>query len=270
MKWVLAFILLWFNAIPVKVLAQDSLTNNQSNESIKILENSIESGIRYENFNKNYNNRLFQYFQYGRKVGRVDVFAKVLRYSLGSMVGHQFEGEAYWKFKRAGYSYFDAAYSNSFILPSYRFRVEFFQNKGKIEYSLGAGVVKPSNFRAIPLITGTIGYYFSDYFIYARPTFSYVDNGFTKSIFLQARRYFNKTNFVALSFLKGADTGTSRNLNAIANAFGSDTYLMRMNGQLKAGRFKLGAGLDTGGIYIPERSEYAQFTGMDIFIKWEF
>ncbi len=233
-------------------------------------QNTLEVGFRNESYNKNYNDRTFLYVQYGRKIKQVDAFAKVLRYSLGPQVGYLFETEAYWKFKRMGYSYFDASYSNSEILPNYRLRAEVYQNFKRFEYSIGAGVVKPYNFRVIPLITGTFGYYFSDYFVYARPTFSYVDNGFTKSIYIQGRRYFTKTDYAGLSVLKGADTGTSRNINAVANAFGSDTYQVRINGQMKKGRYKMGAGFDVGGIYIPSQEEYAQYVGFDLFINREF
>lgn len=231
---------------------------------------SLEAGFRYEDFKNPYRNRTFTYLQYGRTIKRIDLFAKVLLYRFGSWEGYQFESEFYWKFKKQGYFYFDAAYSNSFILPNYRLRAEVFQNAGQVEYSIGAGVVKPHVFREIPLVTGTIGYYFSDYFIYARPTFSYVDNGWTKSIFIQGRRYFTKSDFVAVSVLKGADTGTSRAMNAVANTFGADTYMFRVNAQMKRNKYKFGMGLDYGGIYIPESSAYATFVGIDVFINRMF
>lgn len=232
--------------------------------------NIIEAGFRFEEYNSTYNDRRFLYVQYGRRINQVDVFGKVLQYKFAGFTGYQFETETYWKFKKGGYFYFDAAYSDSFILPNYRLRAELFQSVNKFEYSVGVGVVKPFNFKAIPVFTGTIGYYFGDYYVYARPTFSYVDNGFTKSIFVQGRRYFTKTDYIALSLLRGADTGTSRGINSIANQFGNDTYLVRLNGKLKKGRYNFGAGFDYGGIYIPERKEYAQFVGFDIFINREF
>jgi YaiO family outer membrane protein len=247
----------------------DSLSGH-SPDSIKLFLNTLEVGFRFENFEKNYNDRTFFYVQYGRRIKQVDVFGKVLRYTLGSLEGYQFETEAYWKFRRQGYFYFDAAYSDSFILPNYRLRAEVFQSSGRFEYSLGAGVVKPFNFKNIPVLTGTIGYYFGDYFVYARPTFSYVDDGFTKSIFVQGRKYFTKTDFIAFSVLRGADTGTSRDINSVANTFGNDTYLVRFNAQFKAGRYKFGGGADYGGLYIPERTEYAKFVGFDVFINREF
>ncbi len=254
-------------------LAQDSIKNQPlpiRKDSVKKDLNTIEAGIRHEGFNKNYRSRLFLYLQYGRKIKNVDVFVKMMHYTFGSLDGCQFESEAYWKFKKKGYAYFDAAYSDAIILPNYRLRAEVYQYAGNFECSFGAGVVKPFTFREIPLVTGTIGYYLGDYYIYARPTFSYVDNGITKSIFVQGRRYFSKTDFVAVSLLKGADTGTSRNLNAIINSFGIDTYLIRLSGQLKLGKYKLGAGLDNGGIFIPERGEYAKFFGFDVFINKSF
>jgi YaiO family outer membrane protein len=231
--------------------------------------NSVEAGFRYEGYAKDYNNRTFFYAQYGRRIKQVDLFGRVLRYSLGSRVGYQYETDAYWTFKKRGYAYFAGTYSNSELLPNYRLRAEVFQNVKSFEYSVGAGLMKPFNFDVIPLFTGTLGYYFGDYYVYGRPTFSYVD-GWTRSFMVHGRKYFTKTDFVGFTALKGADTGTSRDLNSVANQFGNDTYLIRFNAQMKKGRYKFGGGLDYGGIYIPERSEYAQFVGFDVFINREF
>lgn len=238
-------------------------------DSVKTDLNSLEISLRYEHYPQGAE-RTYLHLQYGRKIGMADVFAKVLRYQIDKAVSYLFESEAYLKFKKNGYSYIDAAWSASELLPNYRLRAEVFQNWKRFEYSLGTGVVKPHGFIAIPLVTGTLGYYFSDYFIYARPTLSYVDDGFSKSIFIQARRYFNKTDFFALSVLRGADTGTNRNMNAIANTFGLDTYMARLNGQVKRGPYKIGAGFDYGGIFIPAREDYSSFAGFDVFINREF
>lgn len=231
--------------------------------------NSLEVNLRYEHYAQGAE-RSYLHFQYARKIGQTDIFAKALRYTLDKNVAYLFETEAYIKFKKSGYSYFDAAWSGSEMLPNYRLRAELFENWKRFEYSMGAGVVKPHVYDAIPLLTGTLGYYFSDYFVYARPTFSYVDDGFSKSLFLQGRRYFNKTDFLALSVLRGADTGTNRNINAIANTFGLDTYMARINGQVKKGPYKFGAGFDYGGIFIPAREDYMNFTGFDVFVNREF
>jgi YaiO family outer membrane protein len=230
---------------------------------------SLEGSLRYEHYPDGAE-RTYTHLQYGRKIGQADVFAKVLRYTIDENVGYLFETDAYIKHKKSGYSYFDAAWSASEMLPNYRLRAEVYENWKRFEFSTGLGVVKPHNFDAIPLLTGTLGYYFSDYFVYARPTFSYVDDGFSKSLFVQGRRYLSKTDFVALSVLRGADTGSERNINAIANTFGLDTYLVRLNGQIKSGRYKVGAGLDYGALFIPTRDDYMTFTGFDVFINGEF
>jgi YaiO family outer membrane protein len=238
-------------------------------DSTHVYRNSLEINVRYEHYPKSPERR-YLHFQYGRKIGQADVFAKLLRYTIDKNVSYLLETEAYIKFKKNGYSYFDAAWSASHLLPNYRLRAEIFENWRSFEYSAGIGVVKPHNFDAIPLLTGTLGYYFGNYFVYARPTFSYVDDGFSKSLFIQGRRYFNKTDFLALGLLRGADTGTSRNINALANTFGLDTYLARLSGQAKKGRYKFGAGFDYGGIFIPTREQYLSFTGFDVFVNREF
>jgi YaiO family outer membrane protein len=232
--------------------------------------NSISSGFRYERFLKNYSDRTFFHVQYGRHFSKADWLVKALQYTLGDLKGYQFESELYVRFKKPGYLYFDAAYSDASILPNYRLRTELFLSAGRFDYSFGAGIVKPFQFEIIPVVTGTMGYYFGDYYVYARPTFTYVEEGLTKSFFAHARRYFTKTDFLSLSILRGADTGTSRSVTSIANSFGNNTYLFRLQGQLKQGPYKLGAGIDHGGIYIPERSEYAPFLGFDVSINRSF
>lgn len=231
--------------------------------------NSLEFSMRYEHYPQGAD-RTYTHLQYGRKIGSADIFAKALRYTVNTHQSWLFESESYIKFKDGGYSYFDAAWSASDFLPHYRLRAEVYQNWKRFEYSLGLGVVKPHGYQGIPLVTATLGYYFSDYFIYARPTFSSVDDGLSKSIFVQGRRYLTKTDFVAVSFLRGADTGTERTFDAIANSFGLDTYLLRVNGQMKSGRYKLGVGFDYGGLYIASREGYMKFAGVDVFINRSF
>lgn len=238
-------------------------------DSVDRHRNSLEVSLRHEHYPQG-NDRTYAYVQYGRSVRTADIFAKVVRYSVGENVGYLFETDAYIRHRKKRYSYFNAGWSASEMLPNFRLRAELFQNWKRFEFSAGTGVIKPHHFEPIPLMTGTIGYYFGDYFVYARPTFSHVDDAFSKSIFVQARRYLNRTDFIALSALRGADTGTERNINAIANSFGLDTFLARLNGQFRTGHYKIGVGFDYGGIFIPVRDNYMRFAGFDVFINRAF
>ncbi len=257
--WVGAILLIIASANPT-AYAQDTAVTPP---------NSIEANMRVEHYPNGFD-RTYLYLQYGRKIGPADIFGKVLRYTINTNVSYLFETEAYIKAPKNGYWYLDAAYSSSSLLPNYRLRAEVFRNWKRFEYSVGAGVVGPRNFDPIPLVTGTLGFYFGDYFVFARPTFSYLDQGLAKSLSVQARRYLSKTDFVAITALRGADTGTSRPSNAIANSFGLDTWLVRVSVQAKRGPYKLGLGLDHGGLFIPSRESYMNFTGIDIFINREF
>lgn len=239
-------------------------------DSVKIYRNSFEIGGRLESYKDPYKDRTYAYFQYGRKFKSVDYFARLLHYSVGSNNAFMVESDVYWKFKKNGYSFFNAGYSDSELLPNYRLRAEVYRNYKRWEYSLGAGLVKPKNYDVIPMVTGTIGYYFGNYFVYARPTLSFVDDGVAKSLFLSGRHYFSKTDYLEASFLKGEDTGAGRNFSAVENSFGLDTYLIRLSGRMKRGKYKFGMGVDYGGLFIPQRDEYAKFVGVDVFINREF
>ena len=236
-------------------------------DSVKVYKNSIEIGGRYEAFWGNYNPRSYLYFQYGRKMGLVDAQFKGARYTLGSRSGWFFENNYYISFKK-GYLHAGGTYSDSYLLPHYRYRVELYKNFNRVEVSLGGGAVKPHTYRTIPYFTGTLGYYAGNYFLYFRPTFSHVD-GYSKSYFLQVRRYFDDIHYVSLSGLKGEDTGANRAFNAVENSFGNDTYLIRLQTRIKSGHYFVGVGMDFGGLYIPQRSEYAKFVGIDLFINRE-
>lgn len=266
-KGLIYFLLLSF--IHLHTIGQDSTTVISNNEGL-VYVNSFEFGNRAEIYQSPYRDRVYTYVQYGRKINNLDVFARLLRYSLGSTVGYMGEVDIYLKFKKNGYGYFNSGYSGSKLLPTFRTRAELYKSIGRFECSLGTGFIKPFNYDGIPIITGTIGYYFGDYFTYLRPTFSFITGGAAKSIFVSGRRYFTKTDYLELSFLKGKDTGAGRNYNAIENSFGLDTYLARVSGRLKRGRYKFGAGLDYGGLFITSANEYAQFFGFDFYINRTF
>ena len=267
----MVLVLVTILAFPFSAKARPDITFvSIANDSLpKSVSHSVAQFFRHETFTKN-PDRSFWSLQYGITVRRTDLFFKTMRYSMGTRTGYQFENELYHKLSASSYLYTDAAYAASTLLPHYRLRAEYFRNIKRFEVSGGGGIVKPHSFRAIPLITATFGYYAGNYFIFARPTFSYVDNGVTRSIFVQARRYLSKTDFVAISVLKGADTGTSRSANATANSFGSDTYLFRLAFQKKLQQWKFGVGIDHGGIYVRERSDYMRFVGIDVNLNYTF
>ena len=238
-------------------------------DSVGTAPNSLEVSARLENYPAGAE-RTYLYLQYGRKIRQADIFAKALRYTVGKQQAWLFEAESYIKYSRKGYAYLDVAWSGSEFLPNYRARGEVYRNWKRFEVSLGGGVVQAHDYDLIPLATGTLGYYFSDYFVYVRPTLSWMDDGVTKSLFVQGRRYFNKTDFLAVSALRGADTGVSRNMDAIANTFGLDTWLVRLNGRVQKGQYRFGAGLDYGGFFIPARDAYMNFVGFDVFVNRTF
>lgn len=266
MRWVL--VIIFFLKGGIGLQAQDSTVVDQ--QKVQLAKNSIEVGNRFELYASPYKDRVYTYIQYGRKINCLNAFGRLLRYSLGENVAYMGEVDLYLKFKKNGYGYFNAGYSGAQLLPTYRGRLEIYRSAGQVEYSLGGGVVKPFNYNIIPIITGTIGYYFGNYFAYARPTVSFVEDGVAKSIFLSGRRYFTKDDFIEMSFLKGEDTGAGRTFNAVENSFGLDTYLARLSGRMLRGKYKFGAGLDYGGLYIPTRSEYANFFGFDFYVNRAF
>jgi YaiO family outer membrane protein len=235
--------------------------------------NSIEVFNRNEIWGSNMPNRTFLYTQYGRHEKKFDLFIRpTIMFTNGSKATI-LDTDFYPKFTK-GYGYFNLAYSNSTqFFPRIRAGGEIYKPIGKtFEGSLGAryiNIVYPENYNIYSL-TGTLGKYFGDYFTYIRPTMSIIDDGVVWNGMWALRRYFNK-DYIELMMGRGVDTGIERNVSAIENNFGLQTYMVRLKGNLNITELTtISLGYDYSGIYIPARDGYININSIDLSLKRKF
>jgi YaiO family outer membrane protein len=238
--------------------------------------NSIEFTSRYENWEDEYSNRIFNSLQYGRKFGEHDLFLRGTTLSRDGQTDFIADMDFYPRYK-GGYMYFNFGYSpDAILLPRMRGAGEIYKSLGsKFEASAGFRYVKtirPVDYN-IWSATGTLGVYVGDYFFYGRPTFSFLDVGLGGNFMAVGRRYLANKSYVELSAMYGDDAGANRNFSSIENSFGLQTYLFRAKGHLVAPKnWEFDLGVDYSGIYIakPIDGEYANIVGVDLTIKKKF
>lgn len=235
--------------------------------------NSVEFLSRYEYWNKGMSDRTFFYGQYGRHDLKYDAFLRSTIMLRDGNAGVLFDADYYPKFKK-GYGYFNFGYSNSEkFFPKFRTAGEIYRPFAKkFEGSLGfryINVAYPEQYN-IWSLTGTLGYYFGDYFAYVRPTVSFIDDGIGWNGMGVIRRYFDK-NYVEFMAGKGVDTGISRNVNAIENNFGLQSYILRVKGLYNINELTSASfGYDFSGIFLPSKNEYVQINSVDLTIRRKF
>lgn len=107
-----------------------------------------------------------------------------------STSGTQLEADAYPRLNPTTYAYVNLGYSDAKIFPSWRYGAEIFKSLPYAwEASLGFRELRfPHN--PVTLFTGTVGKYFDNYWVSARPFVRFKSTGNEASAGITARRYF--------------------------------------------------------------------------------
>jgi YaiO family outer membrane protein len=236
-----------------------------------VAQDSIHSGqvISRNEVYINAENRYFLMFEYGRKIKENDLLFRINSLFRSGEKGLQYELDYYPKFSEKSYGYFSIAYSGFFMFPTVRTAGEYYQSfSERWEYSIGVRTIHPENYN-IYALTGTLGMYPGNWFIYFRPTLSILEDGVSTNGMVAARWYWGEYNsFYELVLIRGVDTGTVRDFNAIENSFGLETYVIRGKVRYKYNQnWEFNFGIDYSGIYIPQRNDYIIIVGTDIAIR---
>lgn len=114
-----------------------------------------------------------------------------------STSGAQVEADAYPRLNSTTYAYINLGYSRSEIFPSWRYGAEVFKSLPYAwEASVGFRELRfPDN--PVTLVTGTVGKYFDNYWVSARPFVRFKSSGNEASIGVTARRYFTDADHFA-------------------------------------------------------------------------
>jgi YaiO family outer membrane protein len=113
--------------------------------------------------------------------------------------GTQLEGDSYPRLNSTTYAYLNLGYSDAKIFPSWRYGAEIFKSLPYAwEASLGVRELRfPDN--PVTLFTGTVGKYFDNYWVSARPFVRFKSSGNEAAVGITARRYFaDADHFVGL------------------------------------------------------------------------
>lgn len=118
-----------------------------------------------------------------------------------SLKGVQPEIEAYPRIANGVYAYVNYGYSNSVLFPNHRVGGEVFTKLPKsFEASLGARYLYFNSSTSVVLYTGSIGYYFKNYWVSIRPYLSGDASGTSFSSTATVRYYFaNSDNFLSFN-----------------------------------------------------------------------
>jgi YaiO family outer membrane protein len=118
-----------------------------------------------------------------------------------SQKGVQPEIEAYPRIANGVYAYVNYGYSNSVLFPQHRVGGELYSKLPRsFEASLGARYLYFNSSTSVVLYTGSVGYYFKNYWISLRPYLSGDATGLSFSSTATARMYFaNSDNYVGLN-----------------------------------------------------------------------
>ena len=233
---------------------------------------SIVSGYRHEFFPREFDDRAYAYFQYGRKINDHEVFVRINSLHRSGESGFQYEIDLYPRFTKKSYAYFNLSTSGYKFFPKYRTAAEFFQSfANRWELSVGVRTIHIEDYDIFSP-TGTIGIYYGNWYSYLRPTVNILQEGISASLMFVTRRYFGDgKDYLELLLLKGEDRGAQREFNAIENTFGFDTYVVRLKGVLNLNsKYTLSAGADYSGLGVFERESYLHITSFDLTLKRYF
>lgn len=234
--------------------------------------NSIEGAGRYEYWANGFPDRYFLYLQYGRKIREHQLFFRLNSVWRAGEQGLQYDVDFYPKFSPKSYGYFNVGYSNSPLLPRLKTAAEVFRslNKGW-EVSLGIRVVHIPDYNIFS-VTGIVGRYFGNWYVYGRPTINFLKNDINMNFLAEARLYSGDgRSYIGMMALYGTDVGVTRDFNAIENSFGLETYLIRFKALVNVTEnTDVSGGVDFSGYNIPSAGGYVPVVGIDVTIRRRF
>lgn len=168
------------------------------------------AGYSFDSFTEPYN-RSFQLYKAG--VGHRFGFGPAAAFlNFGNLVSgnplesnvreFQFEVEAWPRFTKSNYAYVAYAISPGKFFPDHRAALEIFQVLPK-GWGVSAGVNYYYFDRNTFIATTSVEKYISDNWLSLRGFFYFKDEGVTTSVYLNARRYFNNTDYLQLTLGTG-------------------------------------------------------------------
>jgi len=182
---------------------------------LDVMKNRIKVNYTIDHFAKSFNRDPWQVvaLSYGRKTKLGSVIARVNMAKRFGDTGFQYEMDAYPKISENNYGYLNYGFSQSSVFPDHRFGAELFHSFPKaFEGSLGMRTLFFGS-SDVTIFTGSVGKYFSNYWISLRSYVTPGSTGTSVSGQLQMRRYFSDPeNYIGLRLGYGVSPDDNQNL----------------------------------------------------------
>jgi YaiO family outer membrane protein len=150
-------------------------------------------GINYatDRFSDIYDPMQYVYLQYSRRTPYGSIFGRLNYSSRFHSEGTQIEFDFYPKISDGKYGYLNYGFSNSPLFPKHRLGAEYYTNlPASFEGSLGFRYLSFGSGTTVTIYTGTVGYYYRNYWFSVRPYLTPGDAGTSKSVSLTIRYFF--------------------------------------------------------------------------------
>jgi YaiO family outer membrane protein len=185
-------------------------------ESIKARSvlNGVGASYGFDGFSDVYDAMNYAAFQVSRQTPYGSIFARLNYTSRFNLHGTQVEAELYPRLGAGMYAYLNYGFSQSTLFPKHRLGAEIYTKlPASLEGSIGLRHFFFDASSKVTMYTGTLGYYFGNYWVSFRPFFIPKTTGISNSASLTMRRY-----------IGDADSYVSLRAGA---GFSADTRLMQ-------------------------------------------
>lgn len=189
---------------------------NPSNPEISKIRESIKTGYimqgitaneTYDWYSKVFDPTHLVYLQYNRSTYFGSIIGRMNYRNRGGKGGVQVEIDAYPRIVTGVYAYvsYGFAGTSSSLFPEHRAGVEaFFKLPSSFEGSFGARYMNYGAGSDVTIYTGSLGYYYKDYWFSVRPYVTPSDVSFSRSVSFTTRYYYDGTAEEYLSGKIGA------------------------------------------------------------------
>ena len=169
----------------------------------------------------------YAYLQYGKQTP-IGLFFIRFNYSYRYKAdGVQYEVDLYPRISKTAYGYINYGFSNSPLFPHHRVSGEFYSALPfHFEGSVGIRYLNFDSQSDVKIYTGTIGYYWRDYWFSLRPYFIPNEAGISKSLSFMVRYYFADAEDYLSARIGGGFTPDERYLQSDNGLNTTDIYYL--------------------------------------------
>lgn len=192
------------------------------------MKSTIEVNLATDRFTDTYDPMSTAFVQVSRRTGTGPLFARVNYARRFGTNGIQVETDFYPRIAEGVYAYLNYGYSGSDLFPRHRGGVELYTRLGsQFDGSLGARHLFFGSFSSLTMYVGSVGYYFSSYWISFRPYLIPNDAGLSTSGSITLRGYLGDAeNFVSLRAGAGF-TADERTVQSSSGFAGKEVFALK-------------------------------------------